>query len=516
MACVIRESLKLDYLRLIFKENTSKEITAEDMAELVASFQSSRIQDLILDKQDANLAPILDGVKSMVSLRNLCIFFDPTPEELAPLARAVGNPNLLTFSTHSAVLSADLWPILIPVLSVHPSLSALEISSDSPVYRALGEILAHNSSIQLLTLSSELIGTDGIVAFLDGLAKNTTLGEMYLAGISTEAADLLFKTFACDQIKIHTLKMSSIPFNEETVKTLTEALKTNKKLQILELNECVSSNSGKTFFSGLVLNQGLKSLVIGYNTVDSDGIAALAEYLKLNSCLEELDLTYTGTNDEHCKVLADALLVNKTLKKLTLNYCEIKSEGVKALCAALKKNTAVRHLDLDGNVFGVEALTGVKEVLALNTTLERLYICCNYNSENSIDEICAGLTRNNSLRNITIRPDESEELYRESKLMETKIAAVLEHNYAIDYVRMFCRNPPEISEKINRNRQLKSEVKYKVATLSHNIARSQQLVATLPRELWQSILSSVTHPGIASFSTLVRDIFASQLAQTRK
>lgn len=74
---------------------------------------------------------------------------------------------------------------------------------------------------------------------------------------------------------------------------------------------------------------------------------------------------------------------------------------------------------------------------------------------------------------------------------------------------------PKLHEKLTQKQRLKSEVKYKVASLSHNIARSKESLVTLPCELWHSILSSVTHPGIDPFSTLVENIFASYNVQNR-
>jgi hypothetical protein len=100
------------------------------------------------------------------------------------------------------------------------------------------------------------------------------------------------------------------------------------------------------------------------------------------------------------------------------------------------------------------------------------------------------------------------------------MAQVLEQNYALDRVYSNTqpgdKSLPQQHEKLTRNQRLKSEAKYKVAILSHNIEPSKQSLLTLPRELWHSILSSVTHPGMTPFSTLVENIFASYNVHKQK
>lgn len=90
------------------------------------------------------------------------------------------------------------------------------------------------------------------------------------------------------------------------------------------------------------------------------------------------------------------------------------------------------------------------------------------------------------------------------------IVGVLQVNQALTSVRTGWSNTPaEIEALTTRNRQLQSEIKYKVTVLARNIAHSSSALSLLPCEIWQLILKQISHPGVVSFDSIVDKAFVS-------
>jgi hypothetical protein len=119
-----------------------------------------------------------------------------------------------------------------------------------------------------------------------------------------------------------------------------------------------------------------------------------------------------------------------------------------------------------------------------------------------LEIVCEGLKNNSSLRKVELNKwfviDRDEE--------QGMIAEVLGHNFALESI-VHQRSSTIVTDLLARNKRLKSETQFKVVILSHNIARSHEALSTLPREIWKSILSTITHPGMEAFTELVENIF---------
>lgn len=494
----------------------TKELPESDIAELAVALQDSNMIEFCLSRTRKaphfNVSSILRCLYHIETLRRLEIRFKLMPDEVEPLARAVQNPHLNEIG-FSEVALPEIWPLLIPIVSLHPSLSTFNVKMDLvSAPEALKDILAINTSIRTLTLTLDVEHTiDSISKICAGLRNNSTLESLRLPKATSDAMDVLSKTFAHNGTKIKALQIR-YPVTTRNIEILAEALSTNTMLHTLELN--CTLDPCQFLFKGLPKNSSLKHLKFFYSDFleeTMEGVRALCDCLKQNTSLETIEMDCLCINDEHCALLADMLTVNKTLKTLLLEGNKFTDKGQKSLFTALTKNSSLTHLNVS-NAAGIssESLTCVKELFTLNTTLESLSLTMP-KSGVFCDVVLEGLQQNSTLRHMFVDQPEYDELEIDQLEYEAKIVKVLERNFALEKVCLWAMSDdssPEISRLLQRNIRMKSDMKYKVAVLSHNIARSKENFFVLPCEIWLAILSSVVHPGMPSFGALVQSVFA--------
>ena len=128
------------------------------------------------------------------------------------------------------------------------------------------------------------------------------------------------------------------------------------------------------------LKQNIISILDIYNSnISPDQVKKLADALKTNKTLKSLYINDNKIGDEGAKAIALALENNKTLISLELIGNNIGDEGGKALLYALTTNTTLRSLELDNNDCSDEIKRDIKNKLAINainatTPLEPLSI----------------------------------------------------------------------------------------------------------------------------------------------
>lgn len=108
----------------------------------------------------------------------------------------------------------------------------------------------------------------------------------------------------------------------------------------------------------------LLELDVGGNGLGSDGVKAVASYMRSHSCLQYLGLAQTsGADLAAWKELFESLKGNGSLTQIILDENNLGDPGVRLLAEALKENTSLRQVDLDGN--GVSDVGGNDIVAAL-------------------------------------------------------------------------------------------------------------------------------------------------------
>ena len=164
--------------------------------------------------------------------------------------------------------------------------------------------------------------------------------------------------------------------DSKCVSILSEILKTNKTIKILQLS--YSSLTG--------------------------GIKQVSDSLFNNKTLEQLMLCFvTDITDEDITHLSTMLSSNTTLKGLRLSYCNITDNGVRYICEGLTKNQTLTTLDIGGNhqITSVSTST-IADLIQTTTSLTELYL--NYTSLNNDDikTICTSLNKNTTIRKLRL------------------------------------------------------------------------------------------------------------------
>lgn len=128
----------------------------------------------------------------------------------------------------------------------------------------------------------------------------------------------------------------------------------------------------KAVLSDLV---NVESLLLGGNSLGSQGAAMVAEIIEKKPTLRHLDMRYNEIGDEGVTAaLADALAKNTSIKYLYLEGNGITNVGCSALAKALQVNSSIEELYLGANDIGPEGAASLAQVILTNTTLNKLFV----------------------------------------------------------------------------------------------------------------------------------------------
>ena len=131
----------------------------------------------------------------------------------------------------------------------------------------------------------------------------------------------------------------------------------------------------------------------------TSGIKQVSDSLFNNKTLEELTLlNVTGITDEDMTSLSTMLASNTTLKELYLSNCNITDNGVQYICEGLTKNQTLTTLDIGGNpeITSVSTST-IADLIQTSTSLTTLYLHYTSLNNDDIKTICTSLNKNTTI-----------------------------------------------------------------------------------------------------------------------
>ena len=211
------------------------------------------------------------------------------------------------------------------------------------------------------------------------------------------------------------LELANMGLHDDDLDVLIEAIKQNavftrlslrnyteeyrKIMLLLPYRNKLTLADGK-LADAIAKNTTLKSLWLGGNNIDPEGIKHLANALKVNNTLQILHLYNNNIGDEEAKYIADMLDANETLQQLWLHSNNIGIEGVKHLAAALKKNNTLEKLHLGSNNIGDEGAKYIADMLVVNKTLQEIGLNSNNIGDKGAESIAASLAVNMGLHQI--------------------------------------------------------------------------------------------------------------------
>ena len=199
------------------------------------------------------------------------------------------------------------------------------------------------------------------------------------------------------------LDINNNSISDDGAAAISDGLKCN--ISLLELNMSynkITNEGAKMIGEAIKVNKTLQKLHIRCNSMSDDGALAISDGLKCNISLKELNMSVNNITNEGTKTISEAIKVNKTLQKLDISYNSISNDGVAAISDSLKCNISLKELNMSKNKIASKEAKVIGEAIKVNKTLQKLDISLNSISDDGVAAISDSLKHNNSLQELNM------------------------------------------------------------------------------------------------------------------
>ena len=427
----IADAIKLSYLQHILYLEISRCNIEDNALTTLTKFLSSITTLLGITVQGNKLSPELIKVVSSVIANNCNLKFLNL------------NNNHLQYKIHEVAKELPL------VIKSNKQLEMFILDNSNLANKILNS-LTTITTLTVLSLCNNQITQEADEALASVIMHNTALEELHLDGNSLGIGTLKVAKALQHITTLRILGLCNNKIPQEACDELALAIKSNKHLEILGLNDNSLLSSANIILNSLTAITTLTFLNLGNNQINQEADEALGSVIMHNTALEELHLDGNslgvgtlkvakslqhittlkklglGNNkipQEACDELALAIKSNKHLKKLWLNdnnlhssanvilnsltiittltvlslsNNQITQEADEALASVIMHNTGLEELHLDGNSLGVGTLK-VAKALQHITTLKKLGLGNNKIPQEACDELALAIKSNKHL-----------------------------------------------------------------------------------------------------------------------
>ena len=184
------------------------------------------------------------------------------------------------------------------------------------------------------------------------------------------------------------------------------------KCTVRSLDICdtsLDSNCVSILSEILKTNKKVKRLHLQSSSL-TGGIEQLSDSLFNNKTLELLALSnVTGIADEDMTYLSTMLSSNTTLKELELSFCNITDNGVQYICEGLTKNQTLTKLNISHNrqITSISTNT-IADLTQTTKSLTGLYLHNTSLYNDDIKTICTSLTKNTTIQTLMLSRQHEE------------------------------------------------------------------------------------------------------------
>jgi Ran GTPase-activating protein (RanGAP) involved in mRNA processing and transport len=429
----IQHPLLLQHKNLVFVDDN------EDL-ESVPKMLRERLTDVDVGHLSITiLMELLQKSKRLTSLWFVGLSDDEVQkDDVEGVAAAIAeNMSLTTFKLSNSHMDPRNISVLLSEGLMHNnSITMLDIG-ESGLGSEHGSILASalcvNKTIVDLKISYNLFGNDTCIEIINALQGNPSLRVLEIAGVRMDASAvvvlsrLLDETNPLSKCQLTSLRMYDNGIGEIGARAIAQALVSNKTLQTLELGNSWSDN--------------------GENEIGDLAVEHIALALQVNTCLTTIDLTGCAVRAKGGAALAVAISKNKTLKRLNLSEnrnlgdglraivglggadgcalealllssCKVDSTSLALLASALPRTPSLTELDLHNNDFSTSDMERILGTIVSSNHLKKIDL--NMCDINSVDNIAAALTGNNSLTELVLDYNEFGDLGTKKLAMALK------------------------------------------------------------------------------------------------
>ncbi|MDX1924130.1 MAG: hypothetical protein SFT91_02755, partial [Rickettsiaceae bacterium] len=199
--------------------------------------------------------------------------------------------------------------------------------------------------------------------------------------------------------------------HEERVIAITNALRSNTNIKVLDFKKCsLSAECTATIIAFIKTNNTIKELNLYGTTIDEymtkaattltsllvtpflsplvalsetkNATFALAELIRNNNTLEKLNIGYTGITSEDACIIFNALKYNTTLREVYMDSNHIRSYAKHSL-ADLLSSTNLKVLSLSNNYLSDELAIAIAPSITQNSSMELLVLSGNHEIKES-------------------------------------------------------------------------------------------------------------------------------------
>ncbi|EGD80740.1 hypothetical protein PTSG_01330 [Salpingoeca rosetta] len=336
-------------------------------------------------------------------------------------------------------LAASIETLILGVRELHLASVGMSSKAAAPLARALCANKRSATSLQIIDVSGNNIGQDGVTAVADLLSGSNVLSHLDVSntGCSLEAVLTTLGTSIFEHLAV--LKLADCKFSarkttrlqpnaiaffqrspclthlslagcklpKDALKAILDALADNPLLSNVSLNlaHCdLGSDDGcvDVIHHTLPRLACVVALDISANDFGDTGLSRLIGAASSNSkTLRRLDVSH---NLGKAKTAEKTLMALRTLfqgslgiAELDLSHLKLKTDFCKIL-PALGHNTTIEWLDVSGNMLGDCGIRQVASMLHYNQTLEEVRMDENGVSETGLREIASALRTNKTLK----------------------------------------------------------------------------------------------------------------------
>ncbi|XP_040834183.1 NACHT, LRR and PYD domains-containing protein 9-like [Ochotona curzoniae] len=225
----------------------------------------------------------------------------------------------------------------------------------------LGSLLDYNTTLKCLSLMENALNNEGVIALCRNLGRRQCALQRLILNfccVTTESCNHIAQALVYTTT-LRILDLGSNMLGDGGVAILCEALKQSScKLQELWLTSCYLTQACCHHLAPVLTNsENLKTLKLGNNSIQDEGVKVLCKALRQPSCrLQRLGLEMCQLTGACLEDLAVVFATCKTLHMLNLSLITLQREEVKALCTALAHPKCVlRMLGLDRGVYDEES-----------------------------------------------------------------------------------------------------------------------------------------------------------------
>lgn len=291
--------------------------------------------------------------------KNICEFYLPQEDEDETKAKGgVERPK----NTFDIIQLAKLTKDYIYQLDIDQLLPSATNDQNND-HLNFEKILPHLTNLQSLKLTYQV--------------KNCGMNfEWRLFDFTENDCHTLSKGILALKNSLSSITLTRSSLKDNLCRTFCAYMLKHNNLTHLDLSRNEIGDRGARGIAKLMFTlPGLKTVKLGDNRINNDGIKALGAALSKSSCqTEELDLQINSFSDEAASFLISALKSNTKLKKLNLASNQINELSIEQLCLVLTNNTNLESLDFSGNEFGVQVGRVLQEGLENNKSIKEINI----------------------------------------------------------------------------------------------------------------------------------------------